>query len=210
METAVYLSWLTWPHKWQCCLTDIEWDMYKKDKLPSWQWPLSVSLYLNTYSIHTCRALWRSGYSLPLWIEWSWVRVSAAVVWHCVLGQGTPPPPHVHSLDLTRSGVNGYLHGTWLDSDCWCVWIVPSAVVTTGAVCSPGTDQFPYKPGEKNWKQLLFCHWLPSCLNPPPTQQRGSGQILKHLLYLPGLICAALVESAAQFHSTGLLCSVYM
>ena len=54
----------------------------------------ALSVPISEYVVHIhagLRVLWRDGYSLQLWIERSWVWVLAAVVWCCVLGEGTSP-----------------------------------------------------------------------------------------------------------------------
>ena len=88
LETA-YLSWLTWPCKWRCCLPDIEWDVKSPLRI-CWQWPLSVSLYLSIYSIRI-QGVMVVAMVCDFGAERSWVWVLAAAVWHCVPGQGTSP-----------------------------------------------------------------------------------------------------------------------
>ena len=131
----VYLSWLSWRRKWRCRLTGIAWDV--KEPLRTTNClavtTLSVPVFWKLYSIdYTCRASWRGGYMTchfgsRLTRGRSWVRVSVAVEWPCVLGQSTLP---MCTLSLPRS--------EWVPT--WtliaCVWIVSSAVMAAGAVSS--------------------------------------------------------------------------
>ena len=82
-------------HSYQCKLfglTDTEWDVEEPLRTTS---SLAVTTFrvptFKIYISYTCRASWRGDCGLRLRIERSWVRVSAAVVWLCVLGQDTSP-----------------------------------------------------------------------------------------------------------------------
>ena len=55
---------------------------------------------IRIYTSYTRRTLWRSGYSLQLWMGKSSAQVLAAAVWSFALGQGTLP---VRALSLPGS-----------------------------------------------------------------------------------------------------------
>ena len=98
----MFLLWLTWPHKWQCHLTDFECVGLLKNQWgwpAPWQWPPSVSLcgdhdecpISKIYTLYMHLSFWCRGYGPQLRIKRSQIWVSATVVWCCVTGQGTSP-----------------------------------------------------------------------------------------------------------------------
>ena len=61
----------------------------------------TISVPTSNYKLHICvGGSWRGDYGLRLWTERSWVRVSAAAVWRCVLGQDMLPE---YALSRPRS-----------------------------------------------------------------------------------------------------------
>ena len=78
--------------KWWYRLTDTEWDIKEPLKATSSLSVTTLSVPTSKlYNSYTCRAWWRGDYDLRLWTERFRVRVSAAPVWHCVLGQDISP-----------------------------------------------------------------------------------------------------------------------
>ena len=81
---------------------NVEWDVKESLRMTNSGAVTTLSAPISDQILHnyTCRALWCGGYGPPLWIERSWVRVSVAGMWRCVLGQGTAP---VRALCQPRS-----------------------------------------------------------------------------------------------------------
>ena len=134
LET-VCVSWLAWPCKWQCRLTDVEWDVIEPLKminsLALTTFSVPILEYIWIYTPCACRALWHGGCGLRLWIKKSRVLVLAVAAWQCVLGQSSSPV-----CALFQPRVNWYLAGWWLLS--LYVWIVSSATVAAGLYAPQG------------------------------------------------------------------------
>ena len=79
------------------------------------------------------------------------------------------------------------LMGTWLDCGCWCVWIVSSAVMAAGAVCSPGSWVGIGINRSHNIhiivKATTFIHWMPVVLMPPLPQIQND--LWRHCVWSP-------------------------
>ena len=153
--------------EWQCCLTDIEWGVKEPQRTTS---SLAVTMHhrcptcIRIYAANTWRALWSCGYGPRLWIKRCRVRVSVAVVWCCVLGQGTSLVCGVFWSLSTQKW-----KGSWLDSDClYDLWLNSFrhhdgsiAVCSAGSWVDPATNLF-HNQGKSakthwNWKWWSLC-----------------------------------------------------
>ena len=145
LET-VYISWLAWPCKWWSHLTNIEWDV--KEPLRT-----TCSLAVTTLSvpIHLkCILDKHAGHQGAVTLDWK------------VLGTGlgccgfAPCPWARHFSCMCTLSTQEWI-GTWLDSDCLCVWIVTSAMMAAGLYATQGVELVLEQTGpvtRENWCEV--------------------------------------------------------